>query len=171
MALRRRKHQRKLRAPFACRLVTRPPSSRCTDTKYRVGEIGREVTRLNATRTDTNGGDIDRQLIALDREQREIVALITPLRRECISMRRARAEEVRSVLDPAIKTAAVACVSAALELRSGLSALAEIRRALSQHHADEIFMPMRPDDLEPILARLGRLAGRSLPCSSYWPAS
>jgi chromosome segregation ATPase len=126
--------------------------------RQRVDAIGDEVRALNSGRTDATSDRTDRALTALDAEKTEIVGRLTPIRREVVELRAARALEIREALAPSISQALGRAIAGVTELRGALHDLGQINSALAQSHAPELFI-VAPD-IEGLFARLRRLAGK-----------
>jgi hypothetical protein len=127
--------------------------------KARVNAIGDAMRAAQRGRVDGNHDATDRLMVELDAEKAQLVAKLTPIRTAVLQMRAERAIEVRQALAPSIFAAADQAHAATLELRSALDQIGRINEALLRAHADPLFL-IEPD-LGTLLARLGRLAGKS----------
>ena len=121
-------------------------------------QINREIAALNTNRNGSNDLEIDRAIMRLDREDRDLAVRLGTARREAVELRAARGVEVRQALLPTITAAATRGVAAALALAEAIDTIEAANSELVRAHGETALL-LAPD-LRPLLERLEKLAAR-----------
>jgi hypothetical protein len=129
--------------------------------RKRSDEISDEIRRLNEQRgfaASFEQHEFESAAHDLDAERNALADKIAPVRRRVVEARPIHGAAVRKALLPSIGRAAERAHAAAAELQASLGELEAINRELLRANGEQV--SLLPPDLEGLLARLGRLAGR-----------
>ena len=96
--------------------------------------------------------------MALDEEQKLLIAKLIPLRRSVVEQRARRAAKVREALAPAITRAAERAHAGLAELIAGLDELHSVNQSLIHASGEPVFIIV--PDLSHLLQRLAKLSSR-----------